>query len=113
MPYVQRNDSGKITRVFANPQDYAQELIDDSAQELMDFYNPMKTASDLWKDYQSKAQFQLDANDKVAIRCIKAGVPYTADWLENDEALRAILRTPSGDPTLPFPVPPATFPAGS
>jgi hypothetical protein len=70
------------------------------------------TAVQLWATYQSKAQEQLNANDKVAWRCVKANVAYPAAWLANDVALRAILHVSSGDPTQPLPVQPA-FPVGT
>ena len=39
---------------------------------------------------QYAAQDRLTANDKVATRCLKAGVAYPANWLAFDVALRAI-----------------------
>lgn len=68
--------------------------------------DPGPTQAQLWYAYQAKAQAQLDANDAVAIRCIKAGVAYPADWLARDNSLRAIVRASSGDPTQPLPQPP-------
>ena len=60
---------------------------------------------------QYSAQDRLTANDKVATRCVKAGVAYPADWLAFDVALRAIANgTDTTSTTLP--ATPA-FPAGT
>lgn len=47
------------------------------------------------------AKQMLEENDYIAIRCVKAGVPYPAEWNEYDEALRDIVRSGAG--TLPLP----------
>ena len=52
-------------------------------------------AASLRKD----AQAALLANDRVATRCNKAGVPYPPEWLAYDQALRTIIGTATG--TLP------------
>ena len=65
--------------------------------------DPGPTAAQLWAAHQASAQAALDFNDRVAIRCLKAGVSYPAEWRNHDNALRAILRAASGDPTLPTP----------
>lgn len=55
------------------------------------------------------AKAALDASDRVAIRCIKAGVGYPADWQTYDAALRAIVAggTATALPTMP------AYPAGT
>ena len=51
---------------------------------------------------QASAQNLLTANDKVATRCLKAGVAYPANWLAFDVALRAIANgTDTTSTTLP------------
>jgi hypothetical protein len=42
------------------------------------------------------ARAALEANDRVAARCVKAGVPYPAEWLTYDEALRVIAASGTG-----------------
>lgn len=75
--------------------------------------DPGPSVAEQWAARQSAAQAALDFNDRVAIRCLKAGVSYPAEWRNHDNALRAILRAASGDPTLPTPPHPAEFPAGT
>jgi hypothetical protein len=65
-----------------------------------------------WAQYQQQAKEELDFDDGVAIRCIKAGVPYPAAWLERDVALRIIVTAANGDATQALPVRPA-YPAGT
>ena len=60
---------------------------------------------------QYAAQDRLNANDKVATRCLKAGVPYPANWLAFDVALRAIANgTDTTSTTLPAT---PSYPAGT
>ena len=57
---------------------------------------------------RAQAQAALDANDRVAIRCTKAGVVYPAAWLAYDLALRAVVAGTSATlPTAP------AYPAGT
>lgn len=60
---------------------------------------------------QYAAQARLDKNDKVATRCVKAGVSYPDDWLAFDVALRAIVNGADTTSTI-LPMTPA-FPAGT
>lgn len=75
--------------------------------------DPGPTAAELWANHQAAAQAALDFNDRVAIRCLKAGVPYPVEWRNHDNALRAILRAASGDPAQTMPPHPTEFPAGT
>jgi len=65
------------------------------------------TAAQLWAAHQAQAQAELDHGDKVCTRCMKAGVPYPAAWDARDQALRAIVKASTGDPTQPLPTRPA------
>lgn len=67
----------------------------------------------LWSDYQDSALACLKDNDVIAIRCLKAGVPYPSEWLDYDNKLRVIMHADSGDPTQPLPTRPANHPAGT
>ncbi len=40
---------------------------------------------------RASAQDALRANDRVALRCVKAGVPYPDAWKDYDQALRAVI----------------------
>lgn len=71
------------------------------------------TAAQLWNGCQDQAKILLNDNDVIAIRCWKAGVPYPAEWLAYDIALRAIVHAVTGDPTLPLPTQPLSKPAGT
>ena len=46
--------------------------------------------------FRKDAQAALLANDLVATRCIKAGVPYPPEWLAYDQALRTFIGTGTG-----------------
>ena len=74
--------------------------------------DPGPTAAELWANHQAAAQAALDSSDRVAVRCMKAGVLYPAEWLAHDNALRAIVRAATGDPSIPLPTRPA-YPAGT
>jgi hypothetical protein len=50
----------------------------------------------------------LSANDRVAVRCLKASVAYPTEWLDYDVALRAVIATGTG----PLPEQP-DFPQGT
>lgn len=74
--------------------------------------DPGPTAAELWANHQDAAQAALDSSDRVAVRCMKAGVLYPAEWLAHDNALRAIVRAATGDPSIPLPTRPV-YPAGT
>jgi len=74
--------------------------------------DPGPTAAELWAAHQAQAQAALDASDMVALRCFKAGVAFPAEWLTYVNAMRAVVRAPTGDPTQPLPTRPA-YPAGT
>lgn len=96
--------------------DRTQHVITDAGVELPAAAlseDPGPTTAELWAAHQVAAQAALDFNDRVAIRCIKAGVSYPAEWRNHDAALRAILRAESGDPSQPTPPHPVTFPPGT
>jgi hypothetical protein len=59
-----------------------------------------------------EARRRLGEADLVAIRCLKAGCPYPAEWRAYDEALRAIVRAaPAAIEAVVWPTPP-TKPEG-
>jgi hypothetical protein len=72
---------------------------------------PAPTAADLWAAYQGQAAAALFKTDGVAVRCLKAGVAYPANWQTYTADLRAIMATASGTPGT-LPVAPA-YPAGT
>lgn len=73
---------------------------------------PEKEKFATWAAYQAGARAALDKTDTVALRCWKAGKAFPADWAAYTEALRAIVKAESGDPTQPLPSPP-DYPAGT
>lgn len=114
MPYVQRNDQGVITGVYNNLQEgYAEEWLVDDDPEVLNYFTPPPTDAQLWSAYQRQAAALIASNDIVAIRCVKANVPYPAEWFSCDVALRAILHATSGDHTIPLPAQPITRPIGT
>jgi hypothetical protein len=66
-----------------------------------------------WIAYQNQAKIFLEENDIVAIRCVKASVPYPSEWLDYDMKLRTIVHAISGDASVPFPQKPDNRPAGT
>lgn len=54
----------------------------------------------------------LAEDDAVAVRCVKAGVAYPADWLARDVALRAIVNGTDTTST-EIPARPSSYPAGT
>lgn len=70
------------------------------------------TAAQLWSAHQAQAQSALDASDITMIRCVEHGVAVPAEWATYRGALRAIVRSASGDPTQPLPTRPA-YPVGT
>ena len=65
-----------------------------------------------WPAYQAQAQAALDKSDTVAIRCLKAGVAFPAEWQSYVAALRTIVAAATGNPSVPLPTQPA-YPAGT
>lgn len=59
-------------------------------------------------DLKSQAQKALDKSDLTALRCIKAGVTFPAEWQAYVKALRGVVDTGNG----PLPSQPA-YPAGT
>lgn len=57
---------------------------------------------------KASAQAALNASDMTAIRCVKAGVAFPAEWQSYVSALRAIISSGTGT----FPARPA-FPANT
>ena len=60
----------------------------------------------------ASAQALLDTSDKVATRCIKAGVSYPAEWHTVDIANRNIVNGSDTTSTTAVPLP-TTYPAGT
>ena len=58
----------------------------------------------------AQAKAALGVTDMVAMRCAKAGVPFTADWQAYTVALRPFA---AGTATGALPTKPAQYPAGS
>lgn len=65
-----------------------------------------------WAEVQRAALRALTASDRVATRCIKAGVPYPSEWRQYDASLRAIVADAKGDPSTGLPTAPS-YPAGT
>lgn len=57
---------------------------------------------------KNSAQALLDASDRVAIRCVKAGVPFPVEWAEYVAELRAVYNSGAG----PLPAQPE-YPEGT
>ena len=74
---------------------------------------PADTLAQLWAERQRNALALLQNNDVIAIRCVKAGVPYPTEWLSYDVALREIVHAETGDPKVPLPSAPINKPAGT
>lgn len=86
--------------------------IEESEYEMLVVKNNTPSDTQLWADYQAKAQALLYATDIVALRCWKAGVVYPPEWLDYTNKLRAIVRAPSGDSYADFP-PRPSYPEGT
>jgi hypothetical protein len=65
----------------------------------------------LFDDMHVAAQAALERSDIVAIRCVKAGIDFPAEWLAYVVELRAIIADPDGAET-PLPTQPS-YPAGT
>ncbi len=60
MKYVERNITGKIISVYANPQENANELLSNDNLDLIDFFNPPLTwEEEREAEYKSKGWFTI------------------------------------------------------
>jgi len=73
---------------------------------------PVLTPEQLLALAKSTAYDRLARNDRVLVRCLKAGVPYPAAWAVTDEPLRNIVRAAEWSPSLVIP-PQPDYPAGT
>jgi hypothetical protein len=73
---------------------------------------PDPDPANAWGTYQKNAKFALDASDMAALRCLKAGAAFPAEWQTYVAALRAIIAAASGDASTPLPTRPA-YPANT
>lgn len=64
-----------------------------------------------WAIHQAQAIAALQASDVVALRCLKAGISFPSAWMDYVDALREIVRTPTGEPG-PLPARP-DYPPGT
>lgn len=87
-------------------------IIDMDPDDAAQFVESAASGEDLWRQYQSLAVAELEFSDRVAVRCLKAGVAYPNEWLSRDNTLRDIVRSASGDHLQPLPTRPA-YPAGT
>jgi hypothetical protein len=71
-----------------------------------------RTTLNAWTELQVRAAEALKASDGVAMRCVKAGMTYPADWAAYDQALRGIVRAADGDAAAGLP-PRPDYPAGT
>ncbi len=97
---------------FINALSQGRVLIVDENGSLVDTEAPPASDEVRWSAVQIQAQLLLDGSDRVAIRCLKAGVPFPSDWQAYVATLREIVRTTNGDPDAPLPTRP-TYPAGT
>ena len=103
MAYILLNESGvviapPIFAVGSVPDGYIEVANDDSR---IFTYGATRALVD-------QARAALTISDKVATRCLKAGVTYPSEWQSYDAALRDIVNTASGS----LPSQPA-YPAGT
>jgi hypothetical protein len=70
------------------------------------------SATEIWQAIQTTAQTALDKSDLTVLRCVENGIAVPADWITYREALRAIVRSPSGDPSQLLPAMP-DYPPGT
>jgi hypothetical protein len=68
-----------------------QQEIDDKAAE-----DAANTSASALRQKKKTAMEELDKSDMVAIRCLKAGVPFPQEWKDYVTALRLIVATGEG-----------------
>jgi hypothetical protein len=66
----------------------------------------------LWKQFQMTAQIAINESDLTILRCYERSVPVPAEWSSYRTALRVILGSKSGDPSISLPSKPA-YPSGT
>lgn len=64
------------------------------------------SAAHAWHKLQIQAHSALHKNDQLAIRCMKKGIEFPAEWQKYDEALQTIVEKTEIDTTLALPQPP-------
>jgi hypothetical protein len=72
----------------------------------------IKPQAEIHAELVAAAQALLDKSDAVATRCIKANVPYPAEWYAVDIANRAIVSGKDAISTKPVALPVA-YPSGT
>ena len=77
-------------------------------QSKIAFYDSEKTVIRNIKNINRECKSALEKSDAVAIRCVKAGVVFPADWKTYVTSLRAIVNGGAG----PLPAQPA-YPVGT
>lgn len=83
-------------------------IASDSANIGDDCAGGVFTAPQEVSDYPAEARSALDASDMTALRCMKAGIAFPADWQAYCATLRAIV---AGTQSGPLPARP-NYPAG-
>lgn len=100
--------------ILADPADYQPEaglslIASDTAGPGDTYSGGVFTQPAPASDYPAEAKAALDASDMTAIRCMKAGVAFPAEWLSYCTTLRAIM---NGTQAGPLPARP-DYPAGT
>lgn len=83
-----------------------------TAVQVTAIQNLVPTSAQLWSSYQSTAQDALDKSDVTILRCTENSVAIPTAWATYRAALRTIVRSTTGDATLPLPTRP-TYPSGT
>lgn len=104
--HTRESDKSTIPGLFlvtqvAEPTDPSLVILGFDVENINDVWTQVwqtraKTADELAADIRSQAQALLDESDNVAIRCIKAQVPYPTVWLNRDVALRLCVKNGTG-----------------
>lgn len=99
--------------------DYAMAM-NRAENESFDFVNnklvvtlkPGPSIEEQWYELQTDARKELSKSDITILRCIENSVTFPSSWATYRSSLRAIISSPTGDPSLGLPTKP-TYPAGT
>lgn len=96
MPFIQRDESGRVTAVYANaPRDIVVESVGKDHPDLVAFNDAFSA--------RNEANGALKASDDVVTMCAEQGEALPEDWRTYRDALRAILAGTAEGPVPPAP----------
>lgn len=114
---TQQGETGPFLATSNDPEAHGRDLFDRAMAgefgEIAPYVAPVRSDAEKLSTLHADALAAITATDTVALRCLKNGVEFTAEWRAYYHSLLAIVRMDAWIEGSSLPEKPAEYPAGS